>query len=128
MLSTMFIILFLLMFNLPYEMYMAGGDWISKLLGPAVVALAYPLYLHRRTLMKMAGPIMIGTASGSFTGVVTGFFLAKQAGFEDAILYAMTTKSVTIPVAMAVTETLGGDHIICCCICNDCRYWRRTDV
>jgi predicted murein hydrolase (TIGR00659 family) len=107
-LSTIFIIIFLAVFNAPYETYMIGGDWINELLGPAVVALAYPLYLHRRTLVKMAGPILIGTAAGAFIGVVSGLLLAKQAGFEEAILHSITTKSVTTPVAMAVTETLGG--------------------
>mgnify|MGYP001378588544 CR=1 FL=1 len=107
-LSTIFIITILVVFHLPYEKYMTGGDWINKMLGPAVVALAYPLYLHRRTLVKMAGPILLGTAAGSFIGVITGLLLAKQAGFEEAILYSITTKSVTTPVAMAVTETMGG--------------------
>lgn len=108
MLSTIFIIIFLSLFNVPYETYMIGGDWINELLGPAVVALAYPLYLHRRTLIKMAAPLLIGTTLGAFVGVVSGVLLAMWLGFEEAILYAISTKSVTIPVAMAVTETLGG--------------------
>jgi predicted murein hydrolase (TIGR00659 family) len=107
-LSTFFIIIILVILHVPYETYMTGGDWISQLLGPAVVALAYPLYLQRRTLIKMAAPLLIGITVGAVVGVASGLLLAKWAGFEEVILYSITTKSVTIPVAMAVTETLGG--------------------
>jgi|SRR5690625_3585148 len=107
-LSTIFIIIILIVFQVPYETFMIGGGWINQLLGPAVVALAYPLYLQRRTLIKMAAPLLIGITAGAVVGVVSGLLLAKRAGFEEAILYSITTKSVTIPVAMAVTETLGG--------------------
>jgi putative effector of murein hydrolase len=56
----------------------------------------------------MAAPLLIGITAGAIVGVVSGLLLAKWAGFEEAILHSITTKSVTIPVAMAVTETLGG--------------------
>ncbi|GAB3800894.1 LrgB family protein [Virgibacillus kimchii] len=107
-LATIFIIIILTVFHVPYETYMIGGEWINKLLGPAVVALAYPLYLQRRVLIKMAAPIFIGTSVGAFIGVVSGLLLAQLAGFRETILYSITTKSVTTPVAMVVTDTLGG--------------------
>jgi len=42
----------LLVFNIPYSTYMEGGQWLQKMLGPAVVALAYPLYNQREIIMK----------------------------------------------------------------------------
>lgn len=106
--STVFIIAFLLLSNIPYETYMIGGNWISNLLGPAVVALAYPLYEQRETLKKLATPILIGTSFGSFVGVFTGVFFANILGFDELIIYALSPKSVTTPVAMAITESAGG--------------------
>jgi predicted murein hydrolase (TIGR00659 family) len=106
--ATIIIITILLIFQLSYETYMVGGRWINELLGPAVVALAYPLYKQRDILMKFIAPILVGTSVGAIVGVTTGVLLAKFAGFEDVIIYSLTPKSVTTPVAMAVAETLGG--------------------
>ncbi|CAM4263555.1 LrgB family protein [Lacicoccus alkaliphilus] len=106
--STVVIIAFLAFFKIPYDQYMIGGEWINELLGPAVVALAYPLYIHRRILVKLALPLLAGTAAGAFTGVVSGVSMAKWAGFGPEILYAVSAKSVTTPVAIVITESLGG--------------------
>lgn len=108
LLSMIFIIIVLLIFQLSYEQYMIGGDWINQLLGPAVVALAYPLYIQRKTLVKLAAPLLIGTTVGAFTGVISGLLLTDWAGFSEEILYAISAKSVTTPVAVVITETLGG--------------------
>lgn len=108
LLSMIFIIIVLLIFQLSYEQYMIGGNWINQLLGPAVVALAYPLYIQRRTLLKLAAPLLIGTTVGAFTGVISGLLLTNWAGFSEEILYAISAKSVTTPVAVVITETLGG--------------------
>ncbi|MEH7585119.1 LrgB family protein, partial [Priestia megaterium] len=50
--TTVFVILLLLAFHISYDEYMIGGKWINSLLGPAVVALAYPLYKQREMLVK----------------------------------------------------------------------------
>lgn len=47
--STVVMIVTLSIFRISYEQYMTGGKWLVHLLGPAVVALALPLYQHRRT-------------------------------------------------------------------------------
>ena len=39
-------------FEISYDTYMIGGKWINQLLGPAVVALAFPLYKQRNVLLK----------------------------------------------------------------------------
>ena len=106
--STMIIIAILLLFRIPYETFMIGGKWIRELQGPAVVALAYPLYKQRHTLKKYLTPILIGSIVGPVVGIATGIFLAKLAGFENEIIISLTTKSVTMPVAIAIVETLGG--------------------
>lgn len=106
--STLVILILLLTFNIPYETYMLGGKWINELLGPAVVALAYPLYQQRDILKQVTVPILCGALAGAFIGISTGILLAKWAGFDALIIYSLTPKSVTTPVAMAVTESLGG--------------------
>ncbi len=50
--ASIIIIVCLLVLHIPYEVYMEGGKWLQQLLGPAVVALAYPLYNQRHLLVK----------------------------------------------------------------------------
>lgn len=106
--STILIIGVLLLFQIPYGTYMIGGDWIDHLLGPTVVALAYPLYKQRNMLKKLFVPLLVGTMVGAIVGISSGVLMARWAGFREQIIYALTPKSVTTPVAMAVTDTLGG--------------------
>lgn len=106
--TSLIIVIILLIFNIPYETYMIGGTWIDRLLGPAVVALAYPLYQQRKTLQKLKVPILTGVLFGSVVGVVSGVSFAKLLGFDEMITSAISTKSVTTPVAMAIVDSLGG--------------------
>lgn len=106
--ATIIIVMFLLIFRIPYETYMIGGAWINHLLGPAVVALAYPLYQQRTTLKKLTLPILTGTSVGAFIGVSTGILLAKWAGVDETIIYSLIPKNSTTPVAMEVASVLGG--------------------
>jgi predicted murein hydrolase (TIGR00659 family) len=106
--STFIILVILITFHIPYETYMIGGDWINELLGPAVVALAYPLYQQRDILKQVMMPILWGALIGAVVVISTGILLAKWAGFDELVIYSLTPKSVTTPVAMAVTESIGG--------------------
>jgi len=102
------VIILLLLFDIPYETYMIGGQWIEVMMGPAVVALGIPLYNYFSMIKKLAGPILIGTFSGALVGVSTGLLLAKWFGYEEEIILAITPKSVTTPVAVSISDTLGG--------------------
>ncbi|MBP1949326.1 LrgB family protein [Virgibacillus litoralis] len=106
--ATVIIIAILLAFQVPYDTYMRGGEWIDHMLGPAIVALAYPVYQRRRILKKLLVPILSGTILGAGVGVSTGVLLAKWAGVDQLIIHSLAPKSVTTPVAMAITDTLGG--------------------
>lgn len=106
--STGMIILFLVIFNIPYDTYMIGGEWINAFLGPAVVALAYPLYQNRGLLKELAFPIIVGTFTGAVIGVITGVYLTLAIGFETEVVFSLIPKSVTTPVAMDISNSLGG--------------------
>ncbi|MCT2534390.1 LrgB family protein [Aquibacillus koreensis] len=106
--STWVIVVGLLIFDIPYETYMIGGQWLDHLLGPVVVALAYPLYRQWPLLKMYMVPILSGVIVGSFIGISTGFIAAKWLGFSDTIIYSITSKSVTTPVSMDIANTIGG--------------------
>src|SRR5699024_4251761 len=106
--ATVLIIAVLILFNITYDTYMLGAKWIDAFLGPAVVALAYRLYQNRYIFKRLLLPILIGTFTGAMTGVATGILMAKGLGFSVEILYSITPKSVTTPVAMDISTSLTG--------------------
>ncbi|MFT4414942.1 LrgB family protein [Fredinandcohnia humi] len=106
--TTFILIVVLLLFSIPYDTYMIGGRWIDELLGPAVVALAFPLYQNREALKKYFLPIFTGVLVGSTTGVVTGIYFSRILLVEKEIILSLAPKSVTSPVAMDIAQIVGG--------------------
>jgi len=98
----------LLVFNIPYSTYMEGGQWLQKMLGPAVVALAYPLYNQREIIMKYKYAILSGIFIAMLTGLATIFVMLKWIGVNKSWLLTALPKSLTTPVGMQVSESIGG--------------------
>ncbi|MEH7115026.1 LrgB family protein [Neobacillus niacini] len=107
--ATTLIIILLVILHIPYESYMKGGQWINSLLGPAVVALAYPLYKQRRFLMTHLFTILGGVLIGATSGMVSVTILAKLFGINHPLILSIIPKSLTTPVAIEVAKGLGGD-------------------
>lgn len=107
--ATVVIVCFLLAFHIPYQSYMTGGKWIVHLLGPAVVALAYPLYKQIETIKRFGIPIITGVFVGTFIGIVSGIELSLLFHIEAVTLYSLVPKSVTSPVAMDIAKVIGGN-------------------
>lgn len=107
--TSICLVALLLSFDISYEMYMKGGQYIDLLLGPAVVALAYPLYKQIDVLLKNLLPILSGVTMGAITGMVSGLVLAKMMGVDKQLIMTLLPKSVTTPVAMEVADVLGGN-------------------
>ena len=69
--GTLITAIVLVVFNIPYEAYMEGGQWISKMLGPAVVALAFPLYNQRSIIFKYKFSILISLIVAMLSGLIS---------------------------------------------------------
>lgn len=106
--STVIIIGFLALFHFSYDDYMMGGKWIDELLGPGVVALAYPLYLNRNKLKEHLLSILISVFSGTIIGLTSGIYLSLLLGIDKNLLLSLAPKSVTSPVAMDIASIIGG--------------------
>ncbi|MEN3153238.1 LrgB family protein [Priestia aryabhattai] len=106
--TTIFVILLLLTFHVSYDEYMIGGKWINSLLGPAVVALAYPLYKQREMLVKYSVPIIGGVFVGLFAGMISGLVFAEVFGVDRSLILSIIPKSITTPVAIQIATGLGG--------------------
>lgn len=93
----------------PYQTYFEGAQFVHFLLGPATVALAIPLYERRSTVIRALVPMLAALVVGCVTALTVTILLAKALGVSDAIIVALSPKSVTMGVAMGIVETLGGD-------------------
>lgn len=102
------IIIFLKLTNISFETYNQGGHLIEFWLKPAVVALGVPLYLQLETIKKQLLPIILSQLAGCIVGVISVVLIAKLMGASQEVILSLAPKSVTTPIAMEVTKTLGG--------------------
>ncbi|WP_339251644.1 LrgB family protein [Sporosarcina sp. FSL W8-0480] len=107
--ATTMIIIVLSLFQIPYDKYMVGGQWISSLLGPSVVALAYPLYRQRHFLRDHLLPILGGVLVGASSGMVSVALIAKLFRLNQNLTLFLIPKSLTTPVAIEVAKGLDGN-------------------
>lgn len=102
------IILLLKLCNIPYQDYNNGGKMILFLLGPAVVALAVPLYQRRAEILKRKLPILIGIVAGALSSIVSAAGITWLLGGSHEVVLSLVAKSVTTPIAIGITEKIGG--------------------
>ena len=102
------IIVFLTMNDISYDTYNQYGKYIEFWLKPAVVALAIPLYKQLSTVKKQLLPIILSALGGCISGIISVVLVADVCGASREIVMSLAAKSVTTPIAMEVTSTLGG--------------------
>ncbi len=108
LISIIVIILLLMGMGVNYEDYAHKTTVISFWLNPSVVALAIPLYLQLKRIRKDWKRILFATFSGSVIGIVSVVFVAKFLGASKEIILALAPKSVSTPIAINISETIGG--------------------
>ncbi len=90
--------------RLSYQDYFTGAQFIHFLLGPATVALAIPMV---RALEHMR-PMISALFAGSLIGILSGYGLVRLLGGSQAVALSMAPKSLTTPIAIAVSASIGG--------------------
>ncbi|MBU3090232.1 LrgB family protein [Clostridium gasigenes] len=98
----------LVIFNIDYEIYNLGGKFINNFLGPATVVLAVPLYKQLNALKKNLWPVLIGLFVGSLTSIVCVIILGKAFGLDESLIASLVPKSVTTPIGVEISNSLGG--------------------
>jgi predicted murein hydrolase (TIGR00659 family) len=98
----------LLATNTSYEAYFTGGQFVHFLLGPATVALAVPLYRQLPKIRRLWLPVLVATLGGVVIGALSSVALARLFGASLQTQLSLAPKSVTAPVAMGISEKIGG--------------------
>jgi predicted murein hydrolase (TIGR00659 family) len=106
--SVTMLICLLLATGTPYHDYFQGAQFVHFLLGPATVALAVPLYRQTARLKRLWLPISVTLLSGVTIGALSSVTLARLFGVGAQTQLSLAPKSVTAPVAMGISEKVGG--------------------
>ena len=108
LIAVIVVVVFLLATGTSYQDYFAGAQFVHFLLGPATVALAIPLYRQFEKVRKSAIAILASILCGSLTAIITATGTGYVLGASRDALIALAPKSATAPVAMGISEQLGG--------------------
>lgn len=106
--AVILLITVLLLSGISYKDYFEGGQFIHFLLGPATVALAIPLYHQITKLKKIWLPITISLLAGVVIGALSSISIAWLLDASVLTQLSFAPKSVTAPIAMGISESIGG--------------------
>ncbi len=108
LISAAILVAVLLATGTPYRTYFEGAQFVHFLLGPATVSLAVPLWRNREAVKRNLLPMCAALVAGCLTAIASVVGIAWALGAPPAVLASLSTKSVTSPIAMALSETIGG--------------------
>lgn len=108
LISIVIIIPLLIFTGTSYNHYFEGSRILNNLLQPAVVALAFPLYEQLHQIRAQWKSIITICFAGSVIAMVTGTAIAFMMGATPEIAASILPKSVTTPIAIAVSNSIGG--------------------
>ena len=104
------VLIFLLDFlGLSYHYYFESVEVLHWLLGTVTVALAIPLYESLKKLRIMFLPVIITVVSSAAFAVLVVVAMARFVDLDEVIVNSLATKSVTTPIAVSVSEEIGGN-------------------
>lgn len=108
LISIALIIVFLILFDVDYDTYDFGAQYLSYFLTPATVALAVPLYEQIEPLKNNWKAIIAGILSGALTSALCVLILSIVMGLDHKQYVTLLPKSITTAIGMGLSEELGG--------------------
>jgi putative effector of murein hydrolase len=94
--------------NIDFNSYYAGNGILNWLLGPTTVALAVPLARQMPQLPPLLITVLTTVILGGLFAVICAVAIAAGLGADHEVLLSLAAKSVTTPVAVGITEQIGG--------------------
>ncbi|PZX19076.1 putative murein hydrolase (TIGR00659 family) [Palleronia aestuarii] len=91
-----------------YATYFEGAQFVHFMLGPATVSLAVPLWVNRKRVGRVLLPMAAALVVGSMVALLSAVAMGMAIGLDRISLISLASKSVTAPVAIGITEELGG--------------------
>lgn len=108
MLPALLIIALLIVTGQNGNAYQTGTQPLNRLLELAVVAFALPLYQQAAKIRQQLWPIVLCCSLSALISVSTTLMIGGLLQAKPELLASIATKSITTPLAMSVSETMGG--------------------
>ena len=98
----------LIILDIPYTTFKKSSQMINFLLGPSVVALGYILHKQIHYLKGNVVSVLTSITVGAVVGIASILLIGKLFGADQTLIASLAPKSVTTPIAMALSESNGG--------------------
>lgn len=108
LLTALAVIVFLKLTGIEYPHYKESVRMLDFTLGMSVVALGYLMYEQVEHLKKATLSVIVATLAGCFVGIASVVAIAVAFGVDRDIITSIAPKSVTVPIAIAISEPRGG--------------------
>ncbi|WP_263703682.1 LrgB family protein [Bacillus thuringiensis] len=106
---TVSMICLFLIFGISHHEYREhGGDILSGILSPAIVALAIPLFKERKILMKNFLSILIGGVTGILALTTMNVVIGGMLNIDKELILTTLPQLATMPIAISLAEQIGG--------------------
>ena len=117
LLTSIFVIIVILEFlDIEYASFQQGSHLIHFMLGPSVVALGYVLFEQMKYLKGNVVSILTSVFVGAIVGIISVIVIGKLMGADQSLIATLQPKSVTTPIAMGVSEAMGGRPDLTACL------------
>lgn len=106
----------LLGFGIDFESYNESACVYTMLLGPATIALAYPLTENLGMLAKNKRAVYFGLFLSSLTALGVTFLVGKLFHSDMSLVVSLMPKTVTTPIAVEISKVTGGIPELTACL------------
>lgn len=114
--TGLILITILCVFKIDYQRYNESACFLTLLLGPATIALAMPLSDNSKILLKNKRAVYFGFVIATVTAIITTFILGKLFHFDWQLITSLIPKTVTTPIAVEISKTIGGIPELTACM------------
>ena len=106
--ATLLCIAVLLVFDIDFEVYDRGAQYLDVLLTPATICLAIPLYRQYELLRRNAVAVLAGSVAGVAAHMAGCLLMLAVFRMEAAEFITLLPKSITTAIGKSLSAELGG--------------------
>lgn len=107
--ATIPLVVVLLWLDVPAATWRASTQLLYWLLGPAMVAIAVPVYRQRRTVLHALKPVLTAVIVGGITAPLLAILVVLPFDPARELLLSLAPKSITSAIAFPVARITGGN-------------------
>ena len=106
--ATLLCIAVLLVFDIDFEVYNRGAQYLDVLLTPATICLAIPLYRQYELLRRNAVAVLAGSVAGVAAHMAGCLLMLAVFRMEAAEFITLLPMSITTAIGKSLSAELGG--------------------